>query len=193
MNAIASAMLEERQESKQEERERLTAVRDRLKELQALSDKAEDGDEDARVELRRAVRESSPEVIARCSNIARTYRRTLAATASGNDPLAEEAFIRRTEMLAQEIAGENPTPLEVLLSERVASLWALTELQEALLCATYRRGQERPVGPAFTLQMCKIQESTTRRYLAAIKTLAQVRKAQANTPRSVRLTQVNVS
>ncbi len=95
------------------------------------------------------------------------------------------------ERLAAELAGENPTPLEVLLSERIASLWVLTETQEALLSATYRRGQEKPVGPAFVIQMCKIQESVNRRYLAAIKTLAQVRKLQANTP-ALHLTQINV-
>ena len=32
------------------------------------------------------------------------------------------------------------------------------------------------------LQMMKLQESANRRYLAAIKTLAQVQKLQANTP-----------
>jgi hypothetical protein len=168
------------------------AARERIRELQDLSRRVEDGEEDLRAQLRQAVRESSPEVIARCSNIARTYRRIAADTASGQDPLVQEAIVERAERVAQEIAGENPTPLEVLLSERIASLWVLTELQEALLAATYRRGQDRPVGPAFTLQMCKIQESTTRRYLAAIKTLAQVRKLQANTP-ALHLTQINVS
>jgi hypothetical protein len=36
-----------------------------------------------------------------------------------------------------------------------------------------------------------LQESAGRRYLAAIKTLAQVRKLQAGTP-AVHLTQINV-
>jgi hypothetical protein len=33
--------------------------------------------------------------------------------------------------MALEIAGESPTPLEVLLAERIASLWVLVEAQEA--------------------------------------------------------------
>jgi hypothetical protein len=86
----------------------------------------------------------------------------------------------------------DPTPLEVLLAERIASLWVFVEAQEALLSATYRRGQERPVGPAYVIQMCKIQESVNRRYLAAIKTLAQVRKLQANMPGIQYNTQINV-
>ena len=40
--------------------------------------------------------------------------------------------------------------------------------------------------------MAKLQESVNRRYLAAIKTLAQVRKLQANNP-ALHLTQINVS
>ena len=187
-----SATLEEHRNSRQEERAHLVAVRDSLKELQALSDRVEDGDQNAATELRRALERSSPEVIARCSNIARNYRRVVADTATGRDPLAREAIVERARRMALEIAGENPTPLEVLLAERIASLWVLVEAQEALLSATYRRGQEKPVGPAYVIQMCKIQESANRRYLAAMKTLAQVRKAQAST-RALHLTQINVS
>jgi hypothetical protein len=68
----------------------------------------------------------------------------------------------------------------------------LVEAQETLLSATYRRGQEKPVGPAYVIQMCKIQESVNRRYLAAIKTLAQVRKLQANTPGVQQNVQINI-
>jgi len=162
----------------------------RVRELQALSERAEGGDAEARKELRRAVRESAPEVIAQCSDIARTYRKFLAKTASGKDPLVEEAFVRRAEMLAVEAAGDNPSPLEVLLSERIASLWALTELQEALISAYYG-GSGKNVPPSYLREMVKVQESANRRYLAAIRTLAQVRKLQAGTP-AIQLTQINL-
>ena len=68
----------------------------------------------------------------------------------------------------------------------------LVEAQEALLSATYRRGQEKLVGPAYVIQMCKVQESVNRRYLAAIKTLVRVRKLQANMPGIQYNTQINV-
>jgi hypothetical protein len=64
----------------------------RLAELRALSDKAEAGDRDARKELRRLVRSSSPEVIGRAADIGRKAARTLVRTASGGDPLTEEAL-----------------------------------------------------------------------------------------------------
>jgi hypothetical protein len=168
------------------------AARARIQELQTLSEKAENGDQDARRELRRAVKESAPEVVARCADIARTYRWIVADTSSGRDPLKQEAIVEQARRMASEIAGENPSPLEVLLAERIASLWVLVEAQEALLSASYRLGQEKPVGPAYVIQMCKIQESVNRRYLAAMKTLAQVRRLQANTPAVQYNTQINV-
>ena len=96
--------------------------------------------------------------------------------------------------MALELAGENPTPLEVLLSERVASLWVLVELQEALLAAWYYKANSAS-SPAFVLQMARLQESAHRRYLAAIKTLAQVQKLQGPSRVQVNIggNQVNVS
>ena len=95
--------------------------------------------------------------------------------------------------MALELAGENPTPLEVLLSERVASLWVLVELQEALLAGWYHK--PNAVSPAFVLQMARLQESSNRRYLGAIKTLAQVQKLQGPSRVQVNIggKQVNVS
>ena len=80
-----------------------------------------------------------------------------------------------------EIAGEDPTPLEVLLTERVVSLRMLTTLLEVLVATQYRRnvgdGPERP-SPSYIIQQSRMLESATRRYLAAIKELARVRKLQ---------------
>jgi hypothetical protein len=78
------------------------------------------------------------------------------------------------------------------LAERIASLWALSELQEALLSAYYG-GLSNNLSPAYLLKMSKLQESTNRRYLNAIKTLAQVRKLEGGTPAFHVNTQINVS
>jgi hypothetical protein len=166
-------------------------ARVRVRELQEIANRAEGGEAGAREELRAALRKSAPEVIARCSNTARIYRRVLAERASGGNLLVEEAIRERATLMAAEIAGENPTPLEVLLSERIASLWVLTELQEALLAAYYG-GAAKNLPPSYLLQMAKLQESAGRRYLAAIKTLAQVRKTQVGTPSLQVNTQINL-
>jgi hypothetical protein len=160
-------------------------ARDRLKELEALSDKAEAGDGEARKELRRLVRSSSPEVIGRAADIGRRAARTLVRTAAGGEALTEEALYAKLDAMRVEIAGENPTPLEVLLTERVVLLWMLTALLEALLSAQYRRNvgdaPER-LPPSYLLQQSRILEAATRRYLAAIRELARVRKLQATGP-----------
>ena len=168
------------------------ATRERIYELQELSDKAQD-DEGARQELRRRLAQEAPEVVARCSDTARSYRRLLAKRSSGGSRLREEAISERAYRMALELAGENPTPLEVLLSERVASLWVLVELQEALLAAWYYKAEG--TSPTFVLQMARLQESCNRRYLGAIKTLAQVQKLQGPSRVQVNIggNQVNVS
>jgi len=154
-------------------------TREKLAELRAVSDKAEAGDGEARKELRRLVRSSSPEVIGRASDIARKASRTMALTAGGGDPLTEEALCAKLDAMRVEIAGEDPTPLEVLLTERVVSLWMFTTLLEVLLASQYRRdvgdGTER-LPPAYLIQQSRILESATRRYFAAIRELAKVRK-----------------
>jgi hypothetical protein len=160
-------------------------TRGRLAELQALSKKAEAGDKEARKELRLMVRTSSEEVIGRASDVGRKAGRTLAHTASGGDPLTEEALYAKLDYMRAQIAGEDPTPLEVLLTERVVSLWMLTSLLEALVATQYRRDVgESPerLSPSYIVQQSRILESATRRYLAAIRELARVRKLQGTPP-----------
>ena len=106
-----------------------------MRELRDLSESAEGGDEEARKELRRLVRSSSPVVVGRASDSGRTGGRMAARTAAGGDPLLEEALFARLDALRREIAGENPTPLEVLLTERVVACWMLVELFEVLTAA----------------------------------------------------------
>jgi hypothetical protein len=66
------------------------------------------------------------------------------------------------------------------------------ELQEALVSAYFVRDNPNRAPVSYLLKMIKIQESANRRYLAAMKALAQVRKLQANTPGIQFNTQINV-
>ena len=153
-----------------------------MAELRALSKKAEAGEAGARGELRRMVRSSSPEVIGRAADIGRKAGQTLAHTASGGDPLTDEALYAKLDLMRAEIAGEDPTPLEVLLTERVVSLWMLTSLLEALIATQYRRVVDDPserLSPSYVLQQSRILESANRRYLAAVRELARVRQLRA--------------
>jgi hypothetical protein len=97
--------------------------------------------------------------------------------------------------MRREIAGEDPTPLEVLLTERVVSLWMLTKLLEAALATQYRRNVDdgrKQLSPSYILQQSRILDGATRRYLAAIRELARLRKLEATAPPLQVNTQVNV-
>jgi hypothetical protein len=91
-------------------------TKERLAQLRDLSVKAEDGDKDARKELKELLRESSPEVIVRASDVGRRAQHMLIGAVGGGDPLTEYALSARLDMLRAEIGGENLTPLEVLLT-----------------------------------------------------------------------------
>ena len=167
-------------------------VSERLEELRELSAKAEAGDTEARKELKQKLRESSPAVIARASDVGRKAQHVLIRAASGGAPLTELALSGRLDMMRSEIAGENPTPLEVLLTERVVSCWMLVELFDALMAGQLNKDNEHRTPISYTLKMLKWQESANRRYLAAIRELARVRKVQATAPPVQVNTQVNI-
>jgi hypothetical protein len=167
----------------------------RLAELEGLSKKAESGDKEARKKLRRLVRSSSVEVIERASDIGRKAGRMLARSAAGGDPLVEEALYVKLDAMRAEIAGKDPAPLEALLTERGVSLWMLTALLEVLVAAQYRRGAamaSRRASPTYIIQQSRILEGATRRYLAAIRELARVRKLEVNAPGIQVNTQINL-
>ncbi len=171
----------------------LEAPRRQEAELKLLSLKAEDGDGDARAELRRRVRECSPEKIAELADIARRAEGMLIKTIAAGEPLMREALEVRVRQMRAEVAGPMASPLEAMLASRVVSGWLLVEVLEALISAQYRRGANKAqrVGPDYILKMSKILESATRHHMQAVTTLARVRKLQANAP-AVHLTQNNV-
>ena len=85
-------------------------TREHLKELRGLSDRAEAGDAEARRELRKALHESSPEVVAQAADFARRGQKVLVSSAAGKDPLVEEALLARLDLMRVEISGEAPHP-----------------------------------------------------------------------------------
>ena len=164
--------------------------------LRELSGRAEAGDEEARAELRRAVARASPAAIAEAADIAGRSDKMLVQTISAGEPLMQEALLARLGHMREEVAGEDPSPLEAMLSARVVSGWLLVEVLEALVAAQYHRPRDGEkvarVPPSYVLQMSRILESATRRHVQAIQTLARVRKLQANTPAVQYNTQINV-
>jgi hypothetical protein len=106
----------------------------------------------------------------------------------------EEALVTRLDLMRAEVAGDNPTPLEVLLTERVVSSWLVVEVLEALMNAQLKRGEGVPRAPTSYLKfIIGWLESANRRHLSAIRELARVRKLQNNTPGVQFNTQINLA
>jgi len=120
----------------------------------------------------------------------------LIRTIAAGEPVIQEALRVRVEQMREEVAGENPTPLEAMLASRVVSGWLLVEVLEALVSAQYRpRGEHEEVSrvtPDYIFKMSKILENATRRHAQAVTTLARVRKLQANVPGVQFNAQINV-
>jgi hypothetical protein len=167
-----------------------------LRKLKDLSDRAEDGDGEARRELRRFVASASPKIVAEASSFARRGERLLAGTIAGGEPLMEEALIARLQMMRREIAGLDPTPLERLLAERVVAYWLLVKMLEESISANLdRENKENRFSFSLLKLVIKWQDSVHKRHLSAIKTLAQVRRLQRGSSLQINVgtQQVNIS
>jgi CRP-like cAMP-binding protein len=169
-------------------------AKDRLAKLEELSDKAENGDKEAREELRRALRASSPAVVAEASRLAKKGEWGLIKTAAAGDPLAEEALLTRLELMRSEIAGPDPSPLEVLLTEKIVAMWMLTELLELLVSAQLTvSAKDKRVSHSFHKFYLGWLEQAHRRLLNTIRELARVRRLQSGVPSSQTNVQINLS
>ena len=143
-------------------------AKERLAELAALSDRVEAGDKAARGELRRALRESSSEVVAEAAELARKGQWALIKTAAAGEPLQEEALLRRLDLMRLEIAGENPSALEGVLTEKIVGTWMLTELLDLLVSAQLAPGGDgKRMAPSALKPYLDWQAQAHRRLLIA--------------------------
>jgi hypothetical protein len=88
------------------------------------------------------------------------------------DPVAQHATRERMAVLRKDLAGEKPTPIETLLAERIAYLWGSLFMAENALATLYRGD----VTIRQYEQRARHVERLNRQFLAAIRTLAAVRR-----------------
>ena len=137
--------------------------------LMALIDRAQDGDEEALPVLRRVLDEEPG--VARIVDLARNVERSIIEKMSGDDVFTQEALPRNLKEMREEIAGENPSPLERLLSERIAVCWLELQYFQAI----YAQNMGELTITQSDYHQRRIDKAH-RRYLSSIKALAQVRK-----------------
>jgi hypothetical protein len=157
-----------------------TPPADSRTELRKLVERAQNGDETTVPRIRELLK--SPGVVGTFGgDLAELVVWSFTKSLSGKDVAFREAVIRKLELLRAELLGDNPTPVERILVERVVACWL--QVQAAELRATQSTDTY--------LKQLDFQQrrmdATNRRFLAAVKTLALVRKL------AVPVLQVNIA
>src|SRR5262249_6673514 len=114
-------------------------------------------------------------------DLARQAQLTLIDKFSGKNQLWRETLTRKLDLLRAELAGAAPTPAERLLVDRIVACWLHLHHLEILYAG--KESMTLELGTYY--QRCL--SAAQKRYLAAIKTLALVRKL------AVPVLQVNIA
>jgi hypothetical protein len=104
-------------------------------------------------------------------DLAETVAYAFLKAMGGSDIGFREAVLKKMEMMRAEMLGDKPTPVERILVERVVACWL--QVQNADLRAAQGL-KEATLRQADFYQ--RRMDATNRRFLAAVKTLATVRK-----------------
>lgn len=147
---------------KPEDTERQEAVR--------LLKRAQEGDEKTRPEIRKWLAARAPKGLQPAADFA---REALLRAMCSTNILLEEDTRQQMRALHAQIAGESPSPLESLLVERIVTCWLHLHYYETL-CAQSLKDQSLRQSEAHGRRI----EQVHRRYLSAIKTLAQIRRLE---------------
>jgi hypothetical protein len=134
-----------------------------------LLERARKGDATVLPQLRRLL-DASPEFWRGYGNLASQVRASWVQLAAGPNLLLAESLMRKAEELRTEVAGASPSPLEQLLAERVVACWLQVSFYDGQVAQT------REYTPAKAQILQNQRDAAQRNYLAAIKTLATVRK-----------------
>jgi hypothetical protein len=112
-------------------------------------------------------------------------RRYLLDAVIGSNHFVKEAWDRRAHTMITELAGTNPTPLERILCERVATCWLDMALAELNYASRVKDGLSFAAGEYYQ----KARDRAHKRYLSACLALAKVRRLLAPTAQQINIAQ----
>jgi len=156
-------------------------------EIRAIVRRAEQGDK-AVLPVLREMFELGPELANVYGDLAKKAQRELIAAMAGEDLLMKETVPCKLETMKEELAGPSPTPLEKLLVERIVACWLA--LQHAELLWTQRSSGRVSVQELDFYE--RHLDRAQKRYLSAIRALAQIRKMGPAVQINVAEQQVNM-
>jgi hypothetical protein len=148
--------------------------------LARLLQRAEAGDRAVLPQLRRAL-DGDPELWRGYGDLAAHAEASLAMLAAGPNLLLAESLKRKLVALKAEVCGDAPSPLERLLVERVAATWLQVSYYDGQVA------QSAGAGEARLKVLQRQQDGAHRRHLAAVKTLATIRKLLTPGPSPVEI------
>ncbi len=157
--------------------------------LTALQRRAMDGDAGALAELRKVL-DADPGWWQQTGDAAHQAATSWLQTYAGKDELAKEVVSRKMRELTRELRGPEASPLARLLVDRIVLNWLTLHYAES----QYARRLRSEDGISFEAS-AYYQERVDRsqkRYLAAIKALAQLRRLEQRGP-LVAVGQLNVA
>ncbi len=152
--------------------------------------RAQDGDKTVLPALRKAF-ESAPDLWDQAGDLALQAECALVKMAVGDSEVHTEALRTKLAQLRDELAGSQATALELLLANRVALCWLMVHYADATYAQRTHEGTlSLELGDYFQRR----QDRAHRRYLTALKALAQVRRLLGPTVQvNIAKQQVNVA
>jgi hypothetical protein len=144
---------------------------DASEELRDAIERAQDGDETALPIIREHLR-GRPDAYWQLVNYARVVQNAQIEAYTGEGLYVREVMHEVVRRLRKDLEGENPSPLESLLVDRIISCYLHVNFAE--------NAYTESVGPGARLEVAEYMQKrldrANKRYIAAIKALAQVRK-----------------
>ena len=140
-----------------------------LADINATIRKAEGGNKDALADVRELLAKPGiPDILA--GNVAKEALARLVKAYAGENPVIRESVARKLDEMRAELCGPSAGAVEKLLVERVLATWLHLHHLEAVYAG--KESMSLPLG----LYYQKVISAAQKRYLAALKGLAEVRK-----------------
>jgi hypothetical protein len=140
------------------------------KEMAKILQRARQGDESVLPAVRAMLRDAGA-VDRLGGDLPRMPEQALIRAATDENLSFREALIRKLDLLRDELAGPAPAPLERLLVDRIVACWLQLHIGDLFLAQ-----KEGTLKVAQAEYHERTRDRAQQRYLAAIKTLALVRK-----------------
>jgi hypothetical protein len=139
-------------------------------EILQLLERAKAGDETVTEQVREMLTICPEFAESLGGDLGQITERLLSTAVAGNDIPFREAIKHKMEALRRDLAGPAAIPLESLLVDRIVIFW----LQVKMADIAQAKGESQTI--ALERFQLRRQDSANRRYLAAIRTLAMIRK-----------------